>query len=154
MMRTQMLRFDSELDIERLRAARRERFQRGEVHVPERDVLAAALELCRKHPAVAWIARSNTGSGYLLRADQYHALVAAGHLRANQARFMRFGFKGAADLTGMLRGGGRRLEIECKADRGVVSEDQENFLAAVNGGGGLGFVARSISEVATQLEGA
>lgn len=146
MTRSAMLRFASQEEFDRERAARRDRFQRGQVAVPERDILAAVMELVRKHPLVAWASRSNIGCGYLLRADQYHRLVAAGHLKPNEARFMRFGFKGAADITGMLRGG-KRLEIEVKADRGVVSDDQTAFLQVVNGGGGLGMVVRSVDEV-------
>lgn len=151
MNRSHALRFESELDLERLKATRRD-VMRTTLKTPERDVLAAVLELGHRHPAIAWLARANTGSGYLLRADQYHRLVAAGHIRADEARFMRFGIKGAADLTGMLRGG-RRLEIECKADRGVVSDEQKAFGEGVNGGGGLWILARGIDDVMRALNG-
>jgi len=144
-----MLRFSEDEFAER--EARRERFKAGKIAVPERDVLAAVLEFLRLHPSVAWATRSNVGCGYLLRADQYHRLVAAGSLKAGEARFMRFGFKGAADITGQLRDG-KRLEVECKADRGVVSDDQAAFLQAVNGAGGVGIVARSVDDVVRRGE--
>src|SRR6185312_7626895 len=148
---TRMLRFDSEADLHAAMQRRREDFNggaRGRVVVPERDVLAAAIELLRKHPAIAFAYRQNTRSGYVLKHGVYDRLVTAGHIKRDEAQFMRFNFKGAADITGMLRNG-RRVEIECKADGGgsPVSDEQCAFLEAVNGGGGLGFVARSVDDV-------
>lgn len=149
---TQMLRFDSELDIERLRAARRERFNGGKIAVPERDIQAAGLQFLKHHPRVAWIVRQNTGAGYVLDARKYHALVAAGHLKPSDARFMRFGFPGAGDATGQLIDPrGARLEVEFKPDRGVVTPDQQAVHEAVNAAGGLAIVARSVDELAKAL---
>lgn len=147
--KSQMLRLSS-IDELGERQARRERYQTGRTHVPEADVLAAVLELLRLHPHVAWARRSNTGSGYLLRSDVYRDLVAAGHLQSNTARWMQFGVKGGADVSGMLRGG-RLLQVECKSDRGKLSADQEVFGQAVNGGGGLWLVARSVDDVMRAL---
>jgi hypothetical protein len=130
--------------------ARRERFQAGKVSVPEREILAASIELLQKHPSVAWAKRANAGCGFLLYADTYKRLVAAGHLKPNDARFMRFGIPGQGDITGMLRGG-KRLEIECKSDRGKLRDDQVEFGQAVNGGGGLYIVVRSVDELVRGL---
>lgn len=148
---SQMLRL-SALDEPAEAKGRRERFQAGKTHTPEADVLAAVLELLQLHPKVAWARRSNVGSGFLLRSDVYYGLVRAGHLQANTARFMQFGVKGAADVTGQLRGSGRRLEIECKGDRGKPSDDQAIFGDAVNGGGGLWVLARSVDDVLRALQ--
>ena len=148
MSRNGTLRFTEEAFAER--QARRERFQAGKVNTLERDVLAAVLELLRVHPRVAWAMRANTGCGYLLRADTFHRLVATGAVKAGEARFMRFGVKGAADITGQLRGGAR-LEVECKSDSGKASDDQSAFLDAVNGAGGKAFVAHSVADVMREL---
>jgi hypothetical protein len=151
MSRTQCLRFDSVEDFERDRAARRERFQRGQIAVCEREIQAAGIELLKHHPRVAWVVRQNTGAGYVLDARKYHALVAAGHLSPKDARFMRFGFPGAGDATGQLKGGAR-LEVEFKSDRGVVTDDQRAVHEAVNAAGGLAIVARSVDELVRGLE--
>lgn len=132
------------------RAKRRARHASGQINVPERDILVACIELLRRHPAVAFAYRSNVAAGYLMYPDTYKRLVAAGALRPDECRYMRFGIKGAADITGMLRGG-RRLEVECKADRGAVRDDQDVFLQAVSGGGGLGVVVRSVDELVEAL---
>lgn len=123
---------------------------RRQIHVPESDVLAACLELLARHPRVAFARRCNTGSGYLIYAHRFNELVVAGAMKRNEARFMRFGVKGAADITGMLRGG-RRLEVECKSDTGRLEDEQLQFLDAINGGGGLGIVARSVDELVEAL---
>lgn len=149
MTRSAMLRFSEDEFAER--QARRERFQRGQTSIPERDILAAGLELLERHPAVAFAHRANTACGYLLRADVYHRLVAAGALKHGDARFMRFGYRGQPDISGMLRGSGRLLVAEAKADRGVVSDDQAAVIEAVNRGGGLGIVFRSVDELAEAL---
>ena len=51
MTRTQTLRFSSENELLAHRQ-RRERFKAGTLHLPERDVLASVLELCRLDPRV------------------------------------------------------------------------------------------------------
>lgn len=135
------------------RKARRDAFNsgsRGRIVVPEREVQAAILELVKHHPSVAWAKRMSTASGFLLYADKFKELVAAGHLKTTDARFIRFGFPGMADVTGQLRDG-RRLEIEAKSDSGKPTDDQVAFLDAVAGAGGVAFVARSIDDVVKGL---
>lgn len=149
MRRTAALRFKSEAE---LTAHRAPRLRRGQIVVPEADVLAAVLELCKRHPKVAFAHRVNSRSGYVLHHGVYKRLVASGALRHGEAQFMQFAFPGASDVGGMLRGG-RVLAIECKAIDGQVTDDQQAYLDAVNGGGGLGMVARSIDEVIRALGG-
>lgn len=132
------------------RRARRERFQRGEVHLLEKDVLAACLEYCQRHPKVAWAKRSNVGSGFLIRRDVYERLVRSGALKPSEARFARYGVKDGGDITGMLKGG-RRLEVETKSDKGKPSDEQQAFGDAVNGGGGLWICAHSVDDVERAL---
>lgn len=121
------------------------------VVVPEREIQKAGHELLKVHPKVAWIRRANVGAGYLLYADDYKRLVAQGHLKPDAARFVRYGIPGQGDDTGMLRGG-RRLDVEYKAEGGRLSDDQIAFGEAVNGGGGLYICARSIDELMEGLK--
>lgn len=116
----------------------------------EAQVLAAALELLHRHPAIAWVERQNTGAGYVIDSRTYHRLVASGALRPGAARFLRFGFPGAADITGQMRDG-RRLEVEAKSARGVLSMDQAGHLARVERAGGVALVVRDVAVLAREL---
>jgi len=69
---------------------------------------------------------------------------------------VRFGEKGAADITGILRSqGGRRLEVECKRPLGPrggksgreQSDDQRAFQAMIEEEGGLYLLVRSADEL-------
>jgi DNA-binding transcriptional LysR family regulator len=132
--RSQCLRFDSELDIERLRAARRERYQRGEIHTPERDVLAACLEFLKRHPKIGFAVRMSSG-------------VARYKDERGVERVVRYGFKGCPDLWAMLRGSGRLVVVEVKSDSGTVTPEQQAVLEAVSNGGGIAVLARSVDDV-------
>ena len=66
-------------------------------------------------------------------------------------RVFRAGFRGCSDILGMLRGG-RWLAVEVKRPGKQPTDDQRTFLDAVNRGGGLGFVARSIADCELELE--
>jgi hypothetical protein len=66
---------------------------------------------------------------------------------------VQYGLKGGGDITAMLRGG-RRLEVETKSDKGKLRDDQRAFGEAVNGGGGLWLLVRSIDELVRGLEAA
>ena len=63
---------------------------------------------------------------------------------------MRFGVKGQHDVTGMLRGG-KRLEVEFKADGKKMTDDQRAYADAVNGGGGLAVCAYSVDDILRAL---
>jgi hypothetical protein len=130
--------------------ARRERFQRGQIAIPERDVLAGILALLKRHPLMAMSWRMNTAAGYVIDARKYHALVAAGALKATDARFMRFAFKGCSDVIGVTRHG-QFVAIEAKSDRGELTDDQAAFIDSVRACGGLSAVCRSVDEAARVL---
>ena len=53
---------------------------------------------------------------------------------------------GSADLIG-ITSTGRFVAIECKAERGKLSADQERWLKLVETMGGLVIVARSVEDV-------
>ncbi len=53
---------------------------------------------------------------------------------------------GSADLICIVPPVGRLLAIECKAEKGRTTEDQERWLAQVRKYGGVAGVARSVEE--------
>jgi hypothetical protein len=67
-------------------------------------------------------------------------------------RVCRFGVRGQADLSGILRGGAR-LEIEVKAPGGVQSAVQRAYGAMILRYGGIYIVARSVEDVRAGLAG-
>lgn len=67
-------------------------------------------------------------------------------------RVVRFGLKGQADLSGILMGSGRRLEIEVKTGTGRLSPAQAAFANVIRRAGGVHIVARSVDDAVTQLD--
>lgn len=57
---------------------------------------------------------------------------------------------GVSDIIGCTKEG-KLLCIEVKRNNGKLTENQKNFLEAVNKHGGIGFVARSVENVMEQL---
>lgn len=70
------------------------------------------------------------------------------HTGTGWARGTWYGTKGAADVTGILRSSGRRLEIEVKTGSGALSDAQRTFLELIRENGGIGIEARSVADVA------
>ena len=97
------------------------------IPTPEGGVVKAVLELLTCHQKVAWAQRMNTGA--LKTKD----------------RFVRFGFRGCADIIGQLKDG-RFLAIECKSHRGLLTDEQEAFLERVRKYGGISGLARSVDD--------
>lgn len=96
--------------------------------VRERDVKAAILKSCVGATAFRlW--PNATGFGY---NPDGSAVV--------------YGFKGAADYTGIFTGSGRRLEVEFKSPTGKLSSDQERFGGMIRAAGGVYIVARSVEQ--------
>lgn len=94
---------------------------------PEAIVLEAVMRYVRVNPRVAWARRINTGAA---RLKGFH---------------VRFGFEGCSDIIGQLKDG-RFLALECKAEKGYVTKEQQEFIDRVNRHGGLAGVVRSIDE--------
>ena len=68
---------------------------------------------------------------------------------------VHYGLKGSSDILGIAtsdKSFGRFLAIEVKDHNGVVSEEQQKFIDAVNDHGGIAFVARSLGEVVEYLK--
>jgi hypothetical protein len=94
---------------------------------PESHLVQAILAAWGAHPGLR-IWRQNTGGAML------------------KGRFVRFGVPGAADISGILAGG-RRLEIECKAECGRQSEEQLRYQLMIEHFGGVYVLARSVEDV-------
>ena len=108
----------------------------------EQDTVAAILQLLHAHRIPAW--RINTGATKI------------------GGRFIRFGAVGMSDIIGIrwTTDGvhqygpmiGQFLAIEVKSAKGIVTPAQQGFLAQVAAAGGKAFVARSVDDVARELD--
>ena len=114
-------------------AATKSKYRNKKVAKPERDVLRECLSLLAIHPKVAFAYRVNTGG------------VKFGE------QWVKFGTKGQADITGMLKDG-RRLEVECKRVGKYPSPEQNAFLYMVNKDGGFAIHVDSVDRLALLLE--
>lgn len=85
---------------------------------PERAELKTCLQYLQTHPRVSWVSRINSGA------------------YKDENRYIRFGFKGCADIIGMLKGG-RFFAFEVKRKGGRLTYYQAGFLAKVNKDGGI-----------------
>lgn len=95
---------------------------------PEAAALREVLAALRSHPRVAWCERQNTGA---IRVE---------------GRFVRFGWRGAADIVGQLVTG-QFLAVEVKGPDGRLRPEQREFLRMVRDNGGCAMVARSCIDV-------
>ena len=96
---------------------------------PEGSVKKVCMDWLALQPDV-WVWRQNTG-----------AVAMPG---ASRSRFIRFGVPGAADITGVHKPTGRRIEIEVKAPGKKPTEDQAEFLERMLEHGAIAFYADSL----------
>lgn len=120
--------------------ARRKRGTLAPPRPRETEVQKLILDALLVHPKVAWIERTNTGAGRFVGRD------------GKPGRFVRYGFRGQSDLSGMLRDG-RVLAIEVKRPNKDLSPKQAQHLARVRAGGGVAGVARSVEDAFRIVEG-
>ena len=66
-------------------------------------------------------------------------------------RAVRAGVKGCADITGLITGSGRRLEIEVKPPGMRQTQEQRDFQAMIEQFGGLYLVAHSAEEAVSAV---
>lgn len=107
----------------------------------ERDIQAAILRYLSVEPRVAWAHRFNTGAHTITDRD------ASGKSRR---RFIRYAFRGCADILGQLASG-HFLAIEVKRPGERPSPEQLDFLETVAHAGGLALIAHSIDDVREAL---
>ncbi len=91
----------------------------GPSKMREAHVLAACQSILEAHPAVALWWRQNTGA-----------------VKFQDSRYVKFSFRGAPDLMGILKGG-RFFCVECKATGKAPNAAQQAFMDNVTGAGGL-----------------
>ena len=112
----------------------------------ESTIVNDCIRLLRLRGVKAW--RQNTGVAMLPG-------------RGGKPMPVRFGTKGAADITGLIASqGGRRLEVECKRPLGpkggssgrVQSDDQRVYQAMIEAEGGLYLLVHSASELDDELK--
>lgn len=58
--------------------------------------------------------------------------------------WITYGFVGAADITGLIRGSGKRCEIEVKTGKGIQSKDQALFQKMIEDMGGIYILCRAV----------
>lgn len=108
--------------------------------ITEAQVLRGVLEYLEHDPRVlVW--RSNTGGTWLPG-------------KGGREQFVRFGLRGSADITGVIRGSGRRLEVEVKRPGGVPSPAQVAFAATMRGAGAVYLLVTSVADARQQLDAA
>ncbi len=66
-------------------------------------------------------------------------------------RMIKFGFKGCADVVGILRDG-RFIAVECKIGYNKPTEAQYNFLDEVTHRGGIGMWTTNLDNVINRLK--
>lgn len=96
------------------------------------------------HPSLR-IWRQNTGVGWFKDGKPARQTDPGAYA-------VRFGVPGQGDIGGILAGG-RRLEIECKTERGRQSDEQRSFQIMIERFGGLYVLARSLEDVDRVLLG-
>jgi hypothetical protein len=64
---------------------------------------------------------------------------------------VRFGVPGQADISGIMRPSGRRIEIEVKTLTGKQSKEQQAWQKMIEWAGGLYILARRIEDVRLAL---
>ena len=100
----------------------------------ETDLVAQVLAYLKLHRIFAW--RNSVGAV----SGEYQG----------KPRFVRFGLKGSSDVFAVLPGG-RFLVVETKSLRGKLTLEQQWFLDAVRGAGGLAFCVKSLAELEQAL---
>ena len=69
----------------------------------------------------------------------------------NSERVMAFGIKGETDIDGIIAPHGKKLAIEVKTGKAVLSSDQKKYRAMILKFGGVHITGRSVEQVLTEL---
>lgn len=119
---------------DKARRQERQRARRAKLSVSEALVMRACMDVLELHPIVALWWRQNTGAGQLA-----------------SGRYVKFSFRGASDLMGVLRSG-LFLAVECKATGKPASSEQQAFLDNVIEAGGKGFCVDDAADLKNALD--
>lgn len=76
----------------------------------------------------------------------------SGYAELAHGRWLKYGVgnPGGSDLIGWTSEG-KFLAIEVKSKKGILTEQQSNFINEVNRSGGIAFMARSVEEVLSHV---
>lgn len=114
---------------------------------PEARIQREIMLALSQNGCIVW--RQNTGQAW--QGRQIHKVQ--DQITLAQCRPVHFGLcKGSSDILGIQTKTGKFLAVEAKTAKGRVTQEQENFLLAVNRAGGIGFVARSAEDALKKLE--
>jgi hypothetical protein len=102
----------------------------------ETHLIAAVLLALGRRPDLCRVWRQNSGM-----------------LLDSHGRPVRFGVNGAGDISGILRDG-RRLEVECKTEKGRQRPEQQSFEQMIRRFNGVYLLVRSADEALNGVEGA
>lgn len=113
----------------------------------EQAIVRQCLDYLNVLGIPAW--RQNTGGASFARRQPLprHGMGSV----QEKPYFVKFSRPGAADITGILPGSGRRLEIEVKRPGGKPNPDQVRFHRLVNEAGGVYLLVHSVDELKDAL---
>lgn len=105
----------------------------------ENAVQSQIMEYLRMQNIMAW--RQNSGMVYRgMRSDGMPRIQA----------FTKFDMRGKGDISGILPDG-KRLEIECKSEKGRQSIEQKRFEELIKHNNGVYILAKTVEEVIMAL---
>lgn len=82
----------------------------------------------------------------LSAAGHYVERIQSGLLYTRDARPVRVGFPGRADLSGFRAGDARAFFLEVKNANGAATKEQKQFIAAMQKRGAIAGVVRSVAD--------
>lgn len=117
----------------------------------EMGTLRSILLACSRGPTRLF--RQNTGQGWVGLSRRFSraetVLVQPGDVLIRNARPLHAGLcEGSSDLIGWTQRDGVAVftAIEVKAERGLVTPEQQTFIDVVSSAGGIAGVARTVDE--------
>lgn len=121
---------------------------------PESEVQSEIIDYLLAHPKVALIERINSGAVHTPNGGFFRFIYIFVPHRFRNSRIEKNGMR-ASDLSVMLIGG-RRCEIECKAEGWTKAcnereHEQRHYLEHITAHGGIGFFAASVDDVRKNL---
>jgi hypothetical protein len=134
---------------------------KGAADGPEAEAqIQSAIRLALGQLPDVRIWRNNVGSGVIVKVSQLIGILTSksGGTRAAIAflktlRPVTWGLAvGSSDLIGIVAPHGRLLSIEVKSAKGIVSKEQEQWIAIVERFGGVAGPARSVDEAMELVE--
>jgi hypothetical protein len=75
----------------------------------------------------------------------------SGALKDSTGRVVRYGIVGGGDISGIIGPGGKRIEIEVKAGRDKIREQQINFARMILAAGGIYLLCHDVEATLREL---